>query len=483
MQIRWLIKKIHPTWHFTAACFGVIFGTVAAQWISISSLCIAIGLATILFTCWRQRRFLLLFALVGGFIVGLARGSIDQQSIATYAALSGKHIQVEGVVLDDIDTNTRGQAVVHVGEIVQEGRQYAGKLWVTLDGAKSQAIQRGDTLTINGELKEGFGNFAGVMQSAQLVSLRREQPGHIAVELRNNFSSHVSNAIDEPASSLGTGYLLGQKKGLPTNLVDALQIVGLTHIVVASGYNLTILVRLSRRLFVKVSKYLSALTSVGLIVGFLAITGLSPSMTRAGLVALLSLWAWYYGRKFHPVTLLAFAAATTVLYNPSYVWGDIGWSLSFAAFAGVMVVAPLMQSYFYGNEEPPFVQKIIGETVSAQLATAPIILVAFGQFSNIAILSNLLILPFIPVTMFLVFIAGIGSYIVPAFSSVVGWPAETVLNAMIFVIDKTSEVEWAQSKWQISILGAIGIYVIIGLACAYMQYKTRYKLYQANIVE
>jgi competence protein ComEC len=266
-------------------------------------------------------------------------------------------------------------------------------------------------------------------------------------------------------------------------LVDALQIVGLTHIVVASGYNLTILVRLSRRLFVKVSKYLSALTSVGLIVGFLAITGLSPSMTRAGLVALLSLWAWYYGRKFHPVTLLAFAAATTVLYNPSYVWGDIGWSLSFAAFAGVMVVAPLMQSYFYGNEEPPFVQKIIGETVSAQLATAPIILVAFGQFSNIAILSNLLILPFIPVTMFLVFIAGIGSYIVPAFSSVVGWPAETVLNAMIFVIDKTSEVEWAQSKWQISILGAIGIYVIIGLACAYMQYKTRYKLYQANIVE
>lgn len=483
MYVRWSIKKIHPTWHFTATCFGVIIGTVIAQWLSVSSFFMFIGLTLVAFACWRQRRFLVLFAFLGGSFIGVARGSIDQQSIATYKSLSGKHVQVGGVVLDDIDTNARGQAVLHVGKITQAQSQYAGKFWVTIDGKKAKAIQRGDTLTIDGELKTGFGNFAGVMQDAKLVSLWREQPGHIAIEIRNSFSAHVADAIDEPASNLGIGYLLGQKRGLPNNLIEALQIVGLTHIVVASGYNLTILVRLARKLFVKISKYLSMLTSVALIAGFLAITGLSPSMTRAGLVAILSLWAWYYGRKFHPVTLLALAAAVTVLYNPSYVWGDIGWSLSFAAFAGVMIIAPLMQSYFYANEEPPFLQKIIGETVSAQLATAPIILVAFGQFSNIAFLSNLLILPFIPVTMLLVFIAGIGSYIAPALSSLFGWPAELVLNAMIFVIEKTSEVEWAQSHWQVNIIGAIGMYLLIVLACVYMSYKTKYKLYQSNIVE
>lgn len=478
-----LIKKIHPTWHFTAACFGVIIGAVIAQWQSVSWIFMLVGLILVVFAGWRQRRLLLVVALIGGLFIGLSRGSIDQQSIATYTSLSGKHVRVGGVVLDDVDTNARGQAVLHIGKITQAQKQYAGKFWITIDGKKGKSIQRGDALVFDGELKPGFGNFAGVIYDANLISLSREQPGHLAIEIRNSFSAHVADAIDEPASNLGIGYLLGQKKGLPSNLVDALQIVGLTHIVVASGYNLTILVRLARKLFVKISKYLSVLTSAGLIVGFLAITGLSPSMTRAGLVALLSLWAWYYGRKFHPVTLLALAAAATVLYNPSYVWGDIGWSLSFAAFAGVMIIAPLMQSYFYANEEPPFLQKIIGETVSAQLATAPIILVAFGQFSNIAILSNLLILPFIPVTMLLAFIAGAGSYIAPPLSSIFGWPAELVLNAMIFVIEKTSEVEWAQSHIQINIFGAVAIYLLIFMACAYMSHKTKYKLYQANIVE
>jgi hypothetical protein len=92
-----------------------------------------------------------------------------------------------------------------------------------------------------------------------------------------------------------------------------------------------------------------------MILSFMAITGWSASMTRAGLVAGLSLWAWYYGRKFHPVTLLAIAASVTATVYPPYAWGDIGWALSFAAFAGVMIIAPIVTSYFFGSEKVPFV--------------------------------------------------------------------------------------------------------------------------------
>jgi competence protein ComEC len=145
-------------------------------------------------------------------------------------------------------------------------------------------------------------------------------------------SDDVRRSIAEPESSLGIGYLLGQKNNLPSDLVEALKATALTHIVVASGYNLTILVRLGRRLFAKISKYLAMLTSVSLIIGFVAMTGLSPSMTRAGLVSLLSLWAWYVGRKFHPVQLILLVAAGSALLYPVYVWSDIGWLLSFVAF-------------------------------------------------------------------------------------------------------------------------------------------------------
>ncbi len=483
MYTGWLAKRVHPTWHFTAACFGVIIGTAIAQWASISPVCVVLGLLLIMLAGWRQRRMLLIIAFLGGALIGLARGSIDQSSMATYEQLTGEHVQVKGTVLEDTDTNARGQAILHIGQLSQSNKQYAGKFWVTIEGNRAKTIQRGDAVTIDGELREGFGNFVGVMQNAELISLTREKPGHIAVEVRNNFSAHIQQAIDDPAASLGIGYLLGEKRGLPSHLVEALQIVGLTHIVVASGYNLTILVRLARRLFARISKYLSALVSIGLIAGFVAITGLSPSMTRAGLVALLSLWAWYYGRKFHPVTLLSIAAATTVLYNPSYVWGDIGWALSFAAFAGVMIIAPIMRSYFYGNEKPALVPQILGETISAQIATAPIILLVFGQFSNIAIISNLIILPFIPIVMLLTFIAGLGAYIVPGLAQIIGWPAQLLLDAMIWIIDWCSTISWAQVEFALPLGGVAAYYAILFAAMLYMARVSKIRLRETNLVE
>ena len=172
-----------------------------------------------------------------------------------------------------------------------------------------------------------------------------------------------------------------------------------------------------------------------------------------------------------------------MLVSPSYAWGNLGWELSFAAFAGVMIVAPLLQAYFYGNEKPRLVPQILGETVSAQLATAPIILVAFGQFSNIAILSNLIILPFIPLAMLLTFIAGLGSYVLPAAAPIIGWPAEFVLRSMVAVVEWCASVPWAQSEVVFPWWGAVVWYGLIAAACWYVKWRTRYRLYEASIVE
>lgn len=259
-------------------------------------------------------------------------------------------------------------------------------------------------------------------------------------------------------------------------------IAGLTHIVVASGYNLTILVRLTRRLFARLSKYLAMLMSGSLVVGFIAMTGLSPSMTRAGIVSGLALWAWYYGRKFHPVTLLGVASAATVIWNPSFAWGDVGWLLSFAAFAGVMLVAPLMKAYFYGKERQGTVSQILFETVSAQLATAPIILVVFGQFSNVAILGNLLILPFIPLAMLLTAIAAVGGML-PAWADVAGWPAQALLGAMIAVVEWCASLPWAQMEVSFPWWGVVAWYGAVALGFVYVWRVTGYKLRDSSIVE
>lgn len=283
---------------------------------------------------------------------------------------------------------------------------------------------------------------------------------------------------------MGVGYLVGQRRALPADLVTALQVAGLTHIVAASGYNLTILVRLTRRLFAKISKYLAALSASAMIVASIAVTGMSPSMTRAGIVAGLSLAAWNYGRKFHPVTLLFLAIAITVLINPSYTWGDLGWQLSFAAFAGVMIVAPLIQRYFFGDEKPGTIRQILGETISAQLVTAPILIISFGQLSNVAIVSNLIILPFVPITMLLTFILGVGSLVFPvSIASIIALPATWILEYMVYVTQHLASLPWAMSLLNISWwIAAICYGLIIGF-CVYAWRVTKFDLRETNLIE
>jgi competence protein ComEC len=277
--------------------------------------------------------------------------------------------------------------------------------------------------------------------------------------------------------------LLGKKSALPDDLITALQITGLTHIVVASGYNLTILVRAGRRIFARISKYLAAMTGVTLVVGFVLMTGMSATMMRAGIVALLGLWAWYYGRKFHPVTLLGAAGALTLLIDPSYAWGDLGWLLSFAAFAGVMIIAPIVTSYFFGSEKVPFVGQLLIETISAQIATLPIMIVAFHQLSAIAPIANVLILPLIPLAMLGVLITGVGAWLIPSLAGVIGWPIETLLNIQLRIIDWCASLPGALLKptWNWLVV-CVYIVAVAGLV-AYMKWRTGYKLRDASLVE
>lgn len=206
-------------------------------------------------------------------------------------------------------------------------------------------------------------------------------------------------------------------------------------------------------------------------------------MTRAGFVAGLSLWAWYYGRKVHPVTLLLIAAAVTAMVYPPYAWNDVGWALSFAAFAGVIVLAPLLHAYFYSDKKPGTVGQILLETLSAQIATVPIMLGVFGQLSIVALLSNLMILPLISFGMLFTFIAGAGQLFLPVVAHVIAWPAQVLLGYIVWAVNWTASFPWAQIKWQMPGWGVVLSYIGLILACVYLRRATHYQLRQVNIVE
>lgn len=452
-------------------------GIAAAYWLSspllTSYLWIIPAAALVLITLVKRSVATVALALAAGLLLGLWRGGGEQVALAQYHQFYGHNVNLQGVVSEDTTIGPRGDQRLLLKNIRLDGQPLHGKVWVST--AVQAKIKRSDIVTVNSDLDQGFGNLPASMFEARIINIERPNPGDIGLRLRDWFAGGIRRAIPEPQASLGTGYLVGQRSALPQDLDNQLKITGLTHAVVASGYNLTILVVFARRLFLKKSKYLAALSAVGMIVGFMLISGLSPSMSRAGLVSGLSLAAWYYGLRLHPLVLLPLAAAITALLNPAYLWGDIGWCLSFAAFTGMIMLSPLIQRGIWKGKRPPGkLRQIFFDTMSAQLATMPIMIYAFGHYSVYALLANLLVLPLIPFAMLLIFGAGAGALIAPGLAYIFGWPATELLTYMTSVVSWIANLPGAQGNLSFTVLPLAISYLALITVAGILWRKTRF---------
>jgi len=268
----------------------------------------------------------------------------------------------------------------------------------------------------------------------------------------------VKTALPEPIASFGLGLLVGIRALIPKDMQTELTLVGLSHLVAVSGYNLTIIVAAVDRALKRAGRGVALAISLWLIVGFLIVTGASASIVRASLVSVLSLLASFYGLRFNPLTLILLVAGVTAAAEPSYLT-DLGWLLSFLAFFGILVVAPAVEARL-GNPKSILVKLFI-ESFTAQILTLPLILFMFGQLSIVAPFSNLVILPLVPLAMAVSFVAGLAGMLVPAFAGWFAWPAMLVLGFIKAVIDQFAGLPWAGRTDHITLGVMLVMYVII----------------------
>lgn len=413
------------------------------------------------------------YAFVVGIIIfnilWICRGTPEQEY---FRHLQGQTIIITGTVADDPDANESTTSLRLSGLSLGDTDQFFdGSVYVKL--SNSPEITRGDKITIKGSLSEGFGPYIGSFYRPKLVQISESTVQNPALVTRDRFSNLIRRHIPSPEVDLALGYLLGARRALPASLIETLRFTGLTHIVVASGYNLSVLVGLSRKLFGRLSRFAALLGSALLIVCFIAITGLSPSMSRAGLVSGLSLIAWYFGRRWHPARILLLAAAITLTVNPYYIV-DLGWLLSFASFAGVILVGPLLTKYFYGQTKPNFIAATVLETIAAQLVCLPILIFFFGNIAIISVVPNILVLPTIPYTMLLTFLTGVFSFL-PFMASIIGSITQLLLHYQLTIINFFGSLQWSMLEVEpqnVTILIAISLAIIA--VCALLKIRTKH---------
>ena len=484
------------------------------------SLLLIAGVALSAITLLSQLRLLIPVAVLAGIAFGVVRGADTLEELHRYRKYVGADVIVEGTVDGDPSVTRKGVSLslenitvtpVDGGGSSTQEAALVGRVWLRLDDVDAE-LRRYDHVIVQGVMDSGFGAYSATIQQGKLLTVKQSS-GDVMGELRSNFSTKLSGVMNEAEVGLGMGLLAGQKSVLDEDIQDAFVAASLTHILVASGYNLTVLVRFARRLFAKRSRLLALILSITLIILFAELTGSSASMNRAMIVSIISLLLWYVGRKMHPVVLLSAVAAVTIAIDQIQLWGDVGWYLSFGSFAGVIVLAPLINDLLMqlagrdvgknnvdeidvqdlttttklarrlGNIPGSLVQVLV-ETASAQIVTLPIVAWFMGEVSLVGLLTNILVLPLLPLAMLLTLVAGLGAVVLPlGLAQIIAVPARCLLDFVINVAQWGAELPGANVTFQPTVRMVVIYCIILLVVVISLRIITGHNFYGDNVVE
>jgi len=206
-------------------------------------------------------------------------------------------------------------------------------------------------------------------------------------------------------------------------------------------------------------------------------------MVRAGIVTALSLLAWYYGRRFHPVLLILYVAAASAFWYPVYIWAHLGWLLSFAAFTGVLVVAPIITQRLYGRQKPGAFVQLLVETLSAEMMTLPLTMLVFGYVPVTALLANVLVGPVIPFAMLATLVAGVVGMFALSSMSVLALPAGIVVAFVVSVTHTLSAYEFSRLDMQVGVVPVVLWFAMLAGVCLFLYRRHAMSLRRSSIVE
>lgn len=253
-----------------------------------------------------------------------------------------------------------------------------------------------------------------------------------------------------PQSGIMNALLIGTESDISDEVIDYFNKTGTRHLLAISGFNITIIAIILMHILLSAGvKRDSAfyLASIGIIFYILIIESSSSSI-RAGIMGELTLIASKLGRLSSAANAIVFAACMMLLENPYLLRYDVGFQLSFLAVMGLIYIYPKFDKLFSSVKDILGMKTIFMATMSAQIATFPILLYNFGNVSLLSVISNMMILPFaVPVMIggFAISFVGIFSLYL---ARVISWPIWLMIEYQVQMIRYMAKIDILSIKYE-----------------------------------
>lgn len=359
------------------------------------------------------------YVVVSVAIVIFSLRSLSESGVGEkYLALekyNGEIVEVSGVIVDE-PKEDRADVQIVLDKILVD-RERVGDLMLLIKAPRVPYKFYGDECEIVGRLEipdvtddsdfdyKKYLQRKGIYGVVEIDSITCIRPTNLPVvmlirrslvDLRFSLVDRIEMAIPEPQSSLLAGILFGEERVFEETFAESLRLSGTTHIVAASGYNVTLLANLTSRLLFFLHKRWKIAGSFIVVWLFALFSGFSPSILRAVVMISIVLVMKIIGVQQDKLFGIILSVMLFAVFSPGVLW-SLSFQLSFTATIGLIYFTGLLD--FSEGPKSTFYSEYIVTTIVATISTAPVLIYNFGEISLIGIFANLLILPILESTM------------------------------------------------------------------------------------
>jgi len=468
-----------------AGIYAAHIGSIA---ICISTVALTLFSVLVIYHYRNKKIIITLSGIIVFFIVGAAEFTIiNKINSDKFIDFTGQEVKVTGFVcLEPEFKESKTVYTVKTNSVIANGKNYKvkGKLLLTVplkDGNK--VFEYGMSLTINGKINipdgkrvpGGFDYKKHLLKSGISATMYAQSNNieigsstnvnplmMVGISLRKRITNTVKMCLPKEQAALLSGMLIGYTEDMSDEMANAFSDAGLSHLTAVSGMNIAFIVFPLIFLFKKMrlSQKISNIITIGILIMFLFITGFSPSVARAVIMAVIILVGQLLKRETEIFASISFALILLLIYNP-YTLFDIGFQLSFAATLSLVLFYKYIKSKLDFKFLPSLVSDVLAATISAQLGVVLISAMYFNKISIISLISNLLVVPLVEVLTILgIVMVLIGQIsIIPA--EFLGLICNSFLSFILYAAKISSQIPFAVVKIVTPSIPFLLIYYII----------------------
>ncbi len=376
-----------------------------------------------------RKRIALPFIFITSAVAMLMFSTFVEQKLKTVEVLSGTEQRITATVCDEVyESNGKYYYPLEVTKIRNSelsGFKILASSSVLYDvdvydelNAKISLYQNADSVFGNYDISKGYFLRGAIKHYSGVVTEKAyEKPFYYNfILLRRNIKSVISEYLPHDCANLLTAVMLGDKHSFTTEEKEMFSSAGVSHLMSVSGFHVTIVAQLFMLIFAVVfrRKRIGAGVSILALLVFMAVTGFSPTVVRAGIMQIIFLIGLMIFRSPEPFNSLGFSVLVICLLNP-YSCADFGFLMSVGATFGIFCASERIKTNIIERlqQKKPrrfkkfslrriipkkkaekFVSSIvsvIAMTISATVFTLPVTLIVFKQFPIYSVISNLLI--------------------------------------------------------------------------------------------